>query len=30
MACLNCLGYAIEIKVKPAAEPFGRLALAVA
>jgi len=30
MDCLNRLGYDIEIKVKPAAEPVGRLVLAVA
>ena len=30
MDCLNRLGYDIEIKVKPAAEPLGRLMLAVA
>lgn len=29
MDCLNRLGYDIEIKVKPAAEPVGRLTLAV-
>ena len=28
--CLNRLGYDIEIKVKPAAEPLGHLMLAVA
>ncbi len=30
MGCLNRLGYDIEIKVKPAAEPVGHLVLAVA
>lgn len=30
MDCLNRLGYDIEIKVKPAAEPVGHLTLAVA
>jgi len=30
MACLNRLGYDIEIKVKPTAEPVGHLTLAVA
>lgn len=30
MDCLNRLGYDIEIKVKPAAEPVGHLRLAVA
>ena len=30
MDCLNRLGYDIEIKVKPAAEPLGHLTLAVA
>lgn len=30
MDCLNRLGYDIEIKVKPAAEPLGHLILAVA
>ncbi|GJQ56113.1 MAG: transcriptional regulator [Rhodocyclaceae bacterium] len=30
MDCLNRLGYDIEIKVKPAAEPVGHLVLAVA
>lgn len=30
MDCLNRLGYDIEIKVKPAAEPRGHLILAVA
>jgi predicted XRE-type DNA-binding protein len=30
MACLNRLGYDIEIKVKRAAEPVGQLTLAVA
>lgn len=30
MDCLNCLGYDIEIKVKPANEPIGHLTLAVA
>ncbi|MBU4500142.1 helix-turn-helix domain-containing protein [Thiobacillus sp.] len=30
MDCLNRLGYDIEIKVKPAAEPLGHLVLAVA
>jgi len=30
MDCLNRLGYDIEIKVKPAAEPIGHLVLAVA
>jgi predicted XRE-type DNA-binding protein len=30
MACLNRLGYDIEIKVKLAAEPLGHLTLAVA
>jgi len=30
MDCLNRLGYDIEIKVKPAAKPFGHLVLAVA
>jgi len=29
MDCLNRLGYDIEIKVKPAAEPMGHLVLAV-
>jgi predicted XRE-type DNA-binding protein len=29
MDCLNRLGYDIEIKVKPAAEPLGHLVLAV-
>jgi len=29
MECLNRLGYDIEIKVKPAAEPVGHLMLAV-
>jgi predicted XRE-type DNA-binding protein len=29
MDCLNRLGYDIEIKVKPAAEPVGHLVLAV-
>jgi hypothetical protein len=29
MECLNRLGYDIEIKVKPAAEPVGHLLLAV-
>ena len=29
MDCLNRLGYDIEIKVKPAAEPVGHLTLAV-
>lgn len=28
MDCLNRLGYDIEIKVRPAAEPLGRLLLA--
>jgi len=30
MDCLNRLGYDIEIKVQPAAEPLGHLTLAVA
>lgn len=30
MDCLNRLGYDIEIKVRPAAEPIGHLVLAVA
>lgn len=30
MDCLNRLGYDIEIKVKPAAEPLGHLTLAIA
>lgn len=30
MECLNRLGYDIEIKVKPAADPVGHLTLAVA
>jgi len=30
MDCLNRLGYDIEIRVRPAANPIGRLALAVA
>jgi predicted XRE-type DNA-binding protein len=30
MECLNRLGYDIEIKVKPTAEPVGQLTLAVA
>ena len=30
MDCLNRLGYDIEIKVKPSAEPVGQLLLAVA
>ena len=30
MDCLNRLGYDIEIKVRPAAEPIGRLTLATA
>lgn len=30
MDCLNRLGYDIEIKVRPAAEPIGHLMLAVA
>ena len=30
MDCLNRLGYDIEIKVKPAAEPFGHLMLSFA
>ena len=30
MACLNKLGYDIEITVKPAADPVGHLTLAVA
>ena len=30
MDCLNRLGFDIEIKVKPAARPVGRLVLAVA
>ena len=30
MDCLNRLGYDIEIKVKPAAQPLGHLILAVA
>jgi predicted XRE-type DNA-binding protein len=30
MECLNRLGYDIEIKVKPAAEPVGHLTLAIA
>ena len=29
MDCLNRLGYGIEIKVKPAAEPVGHLTLAI-
>jgi predicted XRE-type DNA-binding protein len=29
MACLNRLGYDIEIKVKPAAEPVGHLTIAI-
>ncbi|WP_028217604.1 helix-turn-helix domain-containing protein [Paraburkholderia oxyphila] len=29
MECLNRLGYDVEIKVKPAAEPVGHLTLAV-
>ena len=29
MDCLNRLGYDIEIKVKPAAEPVGHLTLAI-
>jgi len=29
MDCLNRLGYDIEIKVKPAAEPLGHLTLAI-
>jgi predicted XRE-type DNA-binding protein len=29
MGCLNRLGYDIEIKVKPAAEPIGQVTLAV-
>ena len=28
MDCLNCLGYDIEIKVRPAAAPVGHLMLA--
>jgi hypothetical protein len=28
MECLNRLGYDIEIKVRPAAEPIGQLTLA--
>ena len=30
MDCLNRLGYDIEIKVRPAAEPVGHLTLALA
>ena len=30
MDCLNRLGYDIEIKVRPATEPVGRLVLAIA
>jgi predicted XRE-type DNA-binding protein len=30
MECLNRLGYDIEIKVRPAAEPIGPLTLAIA
>jgi len=30
MDCLNRLGYEIEIKVRPAAEPVGHLVLAIA
>lgn len=30
MECLNRLGYDIEIKVRPAAEPIGHLTLAIA
>ena len=30
MDCLNRLGYDIEIKVRPAAEPIGHLVLAIA
>lgn len=30
MGCLNRLGYDIEIKVRPAAEPVGHLTLAIA
>lgn len=30
MECLNRLGYDIEIKVRPAAEPIGHLALVIA
>jgi predicted XRE-type DNA-binding protein len=30
MGCLNRLGYDIEIKVKPSAEPIGHLTLSVA
>lgn len=30
MDCLNRLGYDIEIKVRPAAEPLGHLTLAIA
>ncbi len=30
MDCLNRLGYDIEIKVRPAAEPIGHLTLATA
>jgi len=30
MDCLNRLGYDIEIKVRPAAQPVGHLALAIA
>ena len=30
MDCLNRLGYDIEIKVRPAAEPMGHLVLAIA
>jgi predicted XRE-type DNA-binding protein len=30
MDCLNRLGYDIEIKIKPAAEPVGHLMLAIA
>jgi hypothetical protein len=29
MDCLNRLGYGIEIKVRPAAQPVGHLMLAV-
>lgn len=30
MDCLNRLGYDIEIKIKPAADPIGHLTLAIA
>jgi hypothetical protein len=29
VGCLNRLGYDIEIKVRPAAEPIGHLTLAI-